>query len=111
LSQFSEAHRASLPPLQSENGIVTDNCAKADLFNKYFYSVFTNEDTSNLETLQNSLTFLSSIIQSVNFTPEDVYYELTNLDISKACGPDRITPKLLKLSAEFISSPLSQFFN
>ena len=32
-------------------------------------------------------------------------------DTSKACGPDHITPKLLKLSAEFISGPLSQLFN
>jgi len=30
---------------------------------------------------------------------------------SKVCGPDRITPKALKLSAEFISGPLSQLLN
>ena len=104
-------HRTRLPPLHSENTIITDDCAKADVFNKYFYSVFTDENTSNLEALQSSLTFLSSIIQSVTFTSEDVYYELTNLDTSKACDPDHITPKLLKLSAEFISGPLSQLFN
>ena len=81
------------------------------MFNKYFYSVFTDENTYNLEASQISLIFLSSIIQSVTFTPEDIYYESTNLDTSKACGPDHITPKLLELSAEFISGLLSQFFN
>ena len=51
------------------------------------------------------------IIQSVHFIPNDVYHELVNLDVSKACGPDHMTPKLLKLSAEFISEPLSKLFN
>ena len=81
------------------------------MFNKYFYFVFTNENTSNLKTIQSSLSFLSFVIQSVNFTPEDIFYELTNLDSSKACGPDPITQKALKLSAEFISGSLSQLFN
>ena len=34
-----------------------------------------------------------------------------NLDTGKACGPDHITPRLLKLCAEFICEPLSQLFN
>ena len=54
---------------------------------------------------------MSSINHSVNFIPNDVYQELVNLDISKVCGPDHITPKLPKLSAEFIKEPLSQLFN
>ena len=54
---------------------------------------------------------MSAVIQSVNFTPNDVFHELVDLDISKACSFDNSTPKLLKLSAEFISEPLSQIFN
>ena len=104
-------HRTCLPPLQLDATVVTDDCTKANMFNNYFYSVFTNEDTTHLKALENSLTFLSSIIHSVNFTSEGVYYELVNLDVSKACGPDHITPKLLKLSADFISDPLSRLFN
>ena len=34
-----------------------------------------------------------------------------NLDISRACDPDHITPRFLKLSAELISELLSQLFN
>ena len=93
------------------NSTVTSTHAKADIFNKYFYSVFTHEDTSNLDTLRNSISFLSPIIQLINFTPNNVYNELVNLDAGKACGPDNITPKLLKLCAEFICEPLSQLFN
>ena len=104
-------HRTCLPPLKLQDATVTDDHSKADMFNKYFYSVFTHEDTSNLRALETSSFALSSIIQSVNFTPIDVYQELVNLDVSKACGPDQITPRLLKLSAEFIAEPLSQLFN
>ena len=96
---------------QVYDAIVTSAHAKADIFNKYFYSVFTHEDTSNLNTLRNSISFLSPIIQSINFTPNNVYNELVNLDAGKACGPDHITPKLLKLCAEFICEPLNQLFN
>ena len=35
----------------------------------------------------------------------------TLLNVSKACGPDSITPFLLKSSAEYISVPLSHLFN
>ena len=108
-----KCHCTCLPPLQSDDTIVTDDSVKADMFDKYFYSVFTNEDITNLKMLENSSTCLCSIIKSVSFTPEEVHYELVNLDVSKACGPDHIiiTPKLLKLSADFISGPLSQLFN
>jgi len=81
------------------------------MFNKCFYSVFTNEDITNSKMLENSSTCLCSIIQSVSFTLEEVHYELVNLDVSKASGPDHITPKLLKLSADFISDPYIRLYD
>ena len=36
---------------------------------------------------------------------------MCRLNVSKACGPDSITPFLLKSSAEYISVPLSHLFN
>ena len=104
-------HCTCLPPLKLQDAAVTDDHSKADMLNKCFYSVFTHEDISNLKALETSSSALSSIIQSVNFTPNNVYQELVNLDISKACGLDQITPRLLKLPAEFIAKPLSQLFS
>ena len=104
-------HSTSLPPLWLDNSTVTIVHTKADMFNKYYYSVSTHEDTSNLEALRNSVSFLSPIIQSVNFTPNSVYHELVHLDVSRAFGPDHVTPKLLKLCAELICEPLNQLFN
>ena len=40
-----------------------------------------------------------------------IYRELCHLNVKKACGPDSITPFLLKAAAEHISVPLSHLFN
>ena len=68
-------YRKSLPPLFDGNSSITDDRAKADVFNKYFYSVFTDEDCSNLDSLKPS-SKVPSIIENITFTPQDVYQEL-----------------------------------
>ena len=81
-------HRDVLPPLQSASGDVTDDTVKAGIFNNYFKSVFTVENLAGLDDLKSSITYLSPILDSITFTPEDVYQELIKLDPSKACCPD-----------------------
>ena len=102
--------RASLPPLLDGVTSIKSDSAKADLFNRYFYSVFTDEDCSDLSSLGKS-NKLSSIIQSINFTTQDVFQELSQLNPNKACGPDLLTPLLLKKSAELICESLCKLFN
>ena len=63
---------------------VVNDSAKADIFNNYFHSVFTQEDLSNIDT------------PSADFSPPIVYSYLHTLDVSKACGPDLISAFLLK---------------
>ena len=82
---------------------------KLFLIRRYFYSVFTEEDCSDLSSLRKS-NKLSSIIQSINFTTQDVFQELSQLNPNKACGPDLLTPLLLKKSAEFICESLCKLF-
>ena len=72
--------------------------------------MFTVDDGSDVPILKESLTFLSSIIESIKFTTEDVYEELINLQCDKACGPDLLPSRLLKLSAEFIAPFLARLF-
>ena len=59
---------------------------KAELFNQYFYSVFTNTTTSlpNTEEVSIPSTTVSEIILSF----EDIFEELRSLQISKAIGAD-----------------------
>ena len=72
--------------------------------------MFTKENTSNLHLLKPALVH-PTIIDTIEISSSDVYEELHHLDVSKACGPDLLTPFLLKLTAEYISVPLSQLFN
>ena len=105
-----KGYRSPLPPLSSGQ-LITDNTAKAEVFNQYFNSVFTDESLSDLSSVKSSLNVQPSIITSVDFLPDDVYQELLQLNVSKACGPDLIPPLLLKRAAEHICVPLSKLFN
>ena len=72
--------------------------------------VFTSEDCTNLPSLRESIHFYPKLIDTIKFTPENVYEELVNLQRDKACGPDSIPAHLLKVGADFICSPLSRVF-
>ena len=50
-------------------------------------------------------------LESIVFTPNDVLREINGLDASKACGPDMITPRFLKMVAIYVAEPLSKIFN
>jgi len=99
-----------IPALHNSGITVTKDSDKASLFNKYFCSVFTKEDTSNLDSLIPE-TSMPTIIDDIQITPDEVHTELCGLDTSKACGPDNITPFLLKNTADFICVPLYKLFN
>jgi len=89
----------------------TDDFVKAELFNKYFYLVFTKEDMTSFPTLQQSTTISPSLVDCFEFTPADVYDYLSNIDGSKACGPDLLPGFLLKHCASSLASPLAYLFN
>jgi len=67
-------------------------------------SVFTTEDCSNLQSLRESVQFHDKLIDTIQFTPENVFEELISLQQGKACGPDNLPAHLLKVAAEFIST-------
>ena len=105
-----KGYRCPIPPLRDSRIVFTKDSDKATLFNRYFCSVFTKEDCSNLHTLTPGTSHLT-IADTFNISPDDVYRELCHLNVKKACGPDSITPFLLKAAAEHISVPLSHLFN
>ena len=105
-----KGYRCPIPPLHDSGIVFTKDSDKATLFNRYFCSVFTKEDCSNLHTLTPE-TSHPTIADTFNISPDDVYRELCRLNVKKACGPDSITPFLFKAAAEHISVPLSHLFN
>ena len=81
---------------------------KADMLNKFF--AFQMDQDYNYRPLPhfppNDHTLMYSVI-----TVEGVKNFLRNLYINKACGPDLISPCLLKEGATIIALPLSIIFN
>ena len=83
-----KGNRSPVPPLSHGDRNVIENVSKAEAFNAYFSSMFIDDDGSDISTLQKSLIFHSSVIQTVKF---------------KERGPDLLPSHLLKLGAEFIA--------
>ena len=85
----------------------SSNSDKANLFNHYFHSVFTN--TSSLPSI-NDLPDLSYTINSVEFTEMEVYDVLISLDSNKESGIDDISPRILQSCAEVLFRPFHHLF-
>ena len=105
--------RNPIPPINHKDQTVTCDSTKANLFNKYFISVFTKEDLS-----RSSLPSMPSYpagdrlsFEHVSVSHSDVFSELSALDTSKAYGPDSICPRLLKEGAVELAKPLTALFN
>jgi hypothetical protein len=79
------------------------------MFNNYFYSVFTQP--TPLHHLPDIPTFEHQSLGNIQIYEADVLDILENLDVSKAIGPDGISPKVLKECASEIVSPLCFIFN
>jgi len=87
----------------------TEDFDKATLFNKYFYSVF-SESSYVLPQFQD-MPSTNSTTDSINFTEDEVYSALSSLDSTKATGIDGISPAVLKNCASVLTKPLCYLFS
>ena len=106
----SRACRSPLPPIDVDGNLIHDDLIKANTFNNYFSSVFTDEDTSNLQKLRCSSVLQPLLLDSVNVSERAVFELLSDLDPNKAYGPDLVPARLLREGAEMISHSLSWIF-
>ena len=81
---------------------------KAQLFNKFFYSVF-NNSSGSMEPNQSNCG-LPSTLTNITFTPQDIYEILISIDPNKAMGTDNINPKILKYCANLLCDPIHHLF-
>ena len=80
-------------PLKTINGKTAENdLGKAEALNDQFSSVFTKTASDKVPLLQQKYPKMSNI----HVTEEEVKKLLPCLNTSKACGPDEISPKILK---------------
>ena len=101
-----------ISPLERGDGTkATSDEDKANILNKYFASVFTNENTNNTpKSTPNELSNGISISE-IRVTPEAVANKLRKIDPTKAQGPDKIPSKILKELSNELAYPISFLFN
>ena len=81
-------------PILHDDEPVADPSIKANLFNRYFNSVFSRSEFV-LPTI-NSLPTPSEQLSSIEITSSDVFSVLNRLDIHKAQGPNGLHPAVFK---------------
>ena len=107
--QFLKQSNDSDIPLIIHNGEHhSSSIDKANIINDYFSTQSTVDDThATLPPLNPSDTVLSEIVVS----EQDVNDVLKLIDGNKACGPDLVSPKLLKDGATVLTPHLCKIFN
>ncbi|CAG2241242.1 unnamed protein product [Mytilus edulis] len=95
----------------------------ADTFNNFFtscaeklreqgsYTPVNKADFSNLSKFVKNKLHKHEKFSIPPVNMNELFNELAKLDINKASGMDNIGPKILRLSAPFIASPLTYIFN
>ena len=98
----------SIPTLKLKNEYAEDDIQKANMLNAFFISqAAVNDDNKRLpDMIPNEYSF-----NVVQFTCQDVRDVLQNLNVYKSCGPDLISPQLLREGADILYKPLLTVFN
>ena len=98
--------RPSIGPLKDRAGrMVQDEKEMAEMFNKFFNSMFTKENTDNVPDPQQQHG--GEMLADVKITTKKVEEKVRKLRKGAAAGPDKIGPQLLQELVKEISSPLA----
>ena len=98
----------SIPPIYDEVGtLVDDDAVKADVFNKYFSSVFTVDNGKVPFSKSPSKT----VLNHVSFTPINVCNILKKLKTRHSSGPDGLPSVLFKHLADVLYFPMAFIFD
>ena len=101
---------SSIPPLESNGHIVTDEYEKANTFNTYFQSQ-TILDDSNAVLPELPPPSYHTQLNRIIITPLEVESILKTLKLGKASGPNGLNNRVLKELSKELSSPLCSLFN
>ena len=87
---------------------------KANVFNQFFCSVF-NKRIDNLSSIPrcdySTVSLPVHLINDLICTPSEVAKVLKSLNVNKACGPDGVSPRLLKECHMELAPSLTRLFN
>ena len=94
----------TIPTLKLNDKFAEKDIDKANMLNDYFCSQAVVNDNNN-PLPQHTFT-CNSRLNSITISQQDVRDVLNNLNVTKASGPDFISPRLLKEGATILSKPL-----
>ena len=99
-------NKVTVGPLKDKDVTVSDDEAMANLLNKWYCSVFTEEDLTNIPLPENMYEGDEPLV-TVHFTAGKVKKKLEELKPTAAPGPDKIWARVLNDLAEVLSAPLA----
>ena len=80
----------------------------ANTMNNYFSTVFTIEQLNNVPQLRQ---YEGNILDTFNFSTEEVQEKLQHLNIYKSTAPDMLHPRILRELEDKLARPLTHIFN
>ena len=99
---------SNIPVLTMNHEMTETDQQKAEMLNTYFSSqTKVNGTNKQLPTLK----LVQHVLESITITTQDVLDVLKHLNVSKACGSDLISPKVLRECADDLAYPYSIVFN
>ncbi|KAK3106046.1 hypothetical protein FSP39_011601 [Pinctada imbricata] len=85
----------TLPPLNSENGLVFSDSEKCDLLNEYFCKISSLENDDKTPPSFDERTEIH--VPNITVTEQEIKDIIDILDINKASGPDEFSHRLIKI--------------
>ena len=105
---FSKTQVKSVPHLVSDGeSTSSDFHDKVDMFNKYFQSVFVNEDDVPELPDMSSTIPIKLNLSILHFTTNVVFKVISAIKAGKACGPDNLSSRILKECATELTPSLT----
>ena len=108
--QQGESRESTVPPLQREDGVMAHSALdKANLLAKHFAGKMCIPDPERTPpTLPDVVSDKLVLVRTSESEVKDI---LRKLDVNKAVGPDKISPRLLYSCADELAKPLTSLFN
>ena len=99
--------QGGISTLEKDSITYSTDTSKANVLNKHFYSVFTNDDCVALPEIPEDL---HPTISDIEINIQGVFQLLNTIDPFKATGPDSLPPKLLKELSHELAPCLTLLF-